>query len=293
MKNGRCLVCHAHVVGQRVCELVDVVSRRRFTIVECPSCTVMRTVPVPGDLNPYYASDLGQVMKTTPSKLHTGLKRILLKTELRRIVSRVDPGVVIDVGCGTGDFIALIHQKGFPAVAVDASAARPIEIRHQPAIPYHQIEFERYEISGLRPCTGVCTVILRHVLEHVKDPRAFLHRLTEYGASYFYIVVPNSACFERRLLGRYWCMWDPPRHLWHFNEQSVRDLFQTLGLEIIHLGYETIPNLVPSFYRFLRLKGFSPRWYNLFQPKGALSSLSSPVNFLLPHNVLWVLVKVR
>jgi hypothetical protein len=111
------------------------------------------------------------------------------------------------------------------------------------------------------------------------------------GASACYIVVPNAASVERRLLGRYWALWDPPRHLWHFTPASLQTLLQRLGMSVAAAGYDTIPNLLASLYRGLRLAGISPRLYNLFSPRGTLNSLAAPLNLLLPHNVLWVIAR--
>jgi hypothetical protein len=87
-------------------------------------------------------------------------------------------------------------------------------------------------------------------------------------------------------------LWDPPRHLWHFNHRSLRALCEGLNMTIISHGYDTIPNIIPSLYRFLRLRGVCSRVYNICSPKGVLSSISTPLNPLLPFNVTWVLVAV-
>lgn len=288
MEQGRCLICGQDVTFRKVLDVRDVVSREAFVVVACPSCGVLRTLPVPADLRPYYETDMGEMMKMSPSAVHTALKRLLLAAELRRLVDRGDPGTFLDVGCGTGDFASLIYQKGFRVVTVDAAEERPLMIRSIDAIPYHRIDFDRYEIQGLAP-GGRYTVILRHVLEHVKDPRALLRRLIGYGASRCYIVVPNSASLERRLLGRYWNLWDPPRHLWHFDARSLQLVLHGERLRVLKMGYDTIPNLLPSLYRWLRLHQ-APSWlYEGCSPKGVLTSLSTPLNALLPRNVLWVL----
>jgi len=287
-----CPICQQQVLTRKTMDVQDVISGDLFSIQECPSCTVERTFPVPLDLQPHYDSDMGRMMVEAPNRIHTFLKGFLLGQELRRILKRIHPGTFVDVGCGVGDFACFLSGKGHPVIAVDAGEEAPRAVREQSSILYYQIDFNQYEISGLKSL-GQSTVILRHVLEHIRDPRQFLKRLVSYGISYFYIVVPNADCMERHLLNRYWGFWDPPRHLWHFNHHSLRVLFEGLQMTVLQYGYDTIPNIVPSFYRFLRLKGVASHWYNFFSPKGFLSSLSSPLNLLLPRNVAWALVKVR
>ena len=284
-----CLICGESTPLVTVYEgLPEIVSGERFDIARCPRCSVMRTLPVPGDLTGYYESDLGQAMRGTPSRVHTALKQILLAVELKRIVSRIEPGLFLDVGAGAGDFAHLLHRRGFAVVAADRSPERPSMIRAIDAIPYHRIDYDRYAIDGFSGASRV-TVIVRHVLEHLRNPVEFLRRMTQYGAAFFYVAVPNSACLSRRLLGRAWYLWDPPRHLWHFNRASLVALANRLGVEVLGWGYDTLPDLVPSLYRALRVAHAPPRVYNMVTPKGTLAALSAPLNALLPRNSLWLL----
>ena len=288
----RCLICSSLDGWNEVWDLKDMVTLKPFSIVECPQCTVMRTLPVPDNLGTYYDSDMGRMMVTAPSKTHALLKGLLLGMELRRIISRVPHTPFVDVGCGPGDFACYIHQQGYSVMTIDAGNEAPSAVQVNGSIPYYPIDFDRCEIRGLNRFPS-STVILRHVLEHVRNPKMFLEKLIQYGASYFYIVVPNTACLERRVLGQYWAFWDPPRHLWHFNHKSLGFLLDTLNLTVLRKGFDTIPNIIPSFYRYLRLRGFSPRLYDLFSPKGLISSVSTPLNLLLPKNVAWLLVSVK
>jgi hypothetical protein len=291
MKGDLCWICQCDVVLKKVSEVKDVITQEMFSIVECPRCTVIRTLPVPADLSKYYDSDIGNMWRATPNRVRAFLKRILLERELRRVFAKIQPGTFVDIGCGVGDFAYAIHQKSHPVITADAAAERPVAIRQINSIPYYHIDFDRCEIDGLGTL-GRSTVILRHVLEHIRNPRAFLKRLIAYGASFFYIVVPNSASVERHVLGRYWSMWDPPRHLWHFNPRSLRVLCEGINMTVLNHGYDTIPNIIPSLYRFLRLRGASSGVYDICNPNGVLNSLSTPLNLLLPFNVTWVIASV-
>lgn len=292
MNRPRCPVCQTPTDPVRVLDADDAVSGERFAIVRCPRCGVMRTIPVPADLGPYYDSDIGRLMKDRPTPIHTTLKAILLSRELRRLPAGAEAGPILDIGCGSGDLAYAAFRRGQPVIAADVAAERPVMIRDIAAIPYHRIDFERCDIDGLKPLRA-CTVVLRHVLEHLRDPRAFLRRLADYGMAHAYVVVPNVDCLERRLLGTYWYAWDPPRHLWHFDAGSLRTMLAVAELRVVDWGYDTIPNLIPSLYRYLRLRGWPPALYGLFSPKGTLSSLSTPLNLLLPRNVLWALAAVE
>jgi hypothetical protein len=194
------------------------------------------------------------------------------------------------VGCGTGDFSAVIHRAGFPVATADSTPARPVHTQSFAAIPHYAVDFDTGQLAGGARIPS-STVILRHVLEHVRDPRRFLEGLMVAGAAAFYIVVPNAASIDRRVLGRYWALWDPPRHLWHFTAGSLQSLLEGLGLRVAASGYDTIPTVMASGYRFLRLAGAPPAVYDLLSSKGAMNTLAAPLNLLLPRNVLWVIAE--
>ncbi len=62
---------------------------------------------------------------------------------------------------------------------------------------------------------------------------------------------------------------------------------------MLALGYDTIPNLAPSLYRFLRLHECAPRICRFFEPETTLDGLSAPLNILPPRNVFWTLAQAR
>jgi hypothetical protein len=106
-----------------------------------------------------------------------------------------------------------------------------------------------------------------------------------------YVVVPNAGSLECRLLGPHWYLWDPPRHLWHFDRAAFARLCERAAFTMIADGTGTAPILLPSLYRHLRLHG-APKWlYERFGPTSLLTALTAPVNLLLPGNVLWAVVR--
>jgi len=274
----------SHVTDVRGTDTAD-----RFAIERCAACGVLRTIPVPEDLTPYYATDLAATMTRPGSRLFAALRRLQLGRELRRITRHGDPGTVLDVGCGAGDFVSVVARRGLQAVAADGGALPPVALRGQ-AIPYVRFDFETYAVHGLgdrRPDT----VVLRHVLEHVRDPSACLSSLRRAGARQLYVVVPDAGSLERRLLGPHWYLWDPPRHLWHFDRSALERVCARAGFRVVARGVDTAPVLLPSLYRWLRLRGWPARAYERFGPTSPLTALSSPLSLVLPGNVLWLVAR--
>lgn len=87
--------------------------------------------------------------------------------------------------------------------------------------------------------------IALHILEHVSDPRAFLHALACTGARHIFIEVPDIGLVKRDFS-------DPHRtltkvHLHFFSEASLFELGRSAGLRVVHIGrsssYATLPVL--------------------------------------------------
>jgi hypothetical protein len=243
---------------------------------------------VPASLAPYYATDLAATMHATPHPVFARAQRVLLAREARRFAG--GDATVVDVGCGNGALVRLLAARGVPVVAADAAPVPPPALAGT-GVPYHRVDFDDGTIAGLPP--GRYTVVLRHVLEHVRDPAAFLTALRDRGAERVYVVVPDADALEARLLGTHWYLWDPPRHLWHFDAATLRRLCERVGFAVTASGRDTVPALVPSIHRVLRVRGAPRALQAPFGPQGLLAALSAPLSLLLPGNVRWVVAGTR
>jgi len=262
----------------------------RFTIVRCAGCHVLRTWPVPADLSPYYATDLASTMTKPHSRVFAALRAVQLSRELARITRAGDPGPLVDVGCGSGDFFRVAAARGHPVIAADAIEHPPPGLNDHPHVRFVHFDFDTYELRGLGHVAPF-TAILRHVLEHVRDPVACLTALRHQGARQLYVVAPNANSRERHLLGTNWYLWDPPRHLWHFDPTTVAHTCERAGFAPIATGTDTSPILLPSLYRALRLRRWPRPIYDLFGPTSLLTAVTAPLNLALPGNVLWLVAR--
>jgi hypothetical protein len=289
---GTCRCCGRAAGATGVLDVASTDTGERFTIARCDACAVLLTTPVPADLAPYYATDLARTMKVPESGTFSALRQVQLGREAARITRHGDPGVVVDVGCGAGDFVSTLHRRGLRCIAADAGEDAPPSLRAMPDLPYVRFDFDTYELAASDLPEGF-TVVLRHVLEHVREPRTCLERLASQGARRFYLVVPNADSRERRLLGSDWYQWDAPRHLWHFEPETLEAVCARAGLAIVDRGLGTTATFVPSIYRALRTRGWPASLYAPFGPTSLLTALSAPLNLLLPGNVIWLLAQVR
>lgn len=287
--NSICPICRQGRFSRVFLQTCDLVSATPFSLLECDSCGVKKTSPFPEDLTLYYQNEMGGMMRQATSDLHLFLKNFLLRRELARIRRSFSPGEFLDIGCGTGDFARIIRASGARVSAADSCGQKPC-LLETADIPYYSIDYNNYSLEGF-PGMKDGLVVLRHVLEHIREPEVFVNRMIDYGANSFYIVLPDISSLASKLFGACNFFLDPPRHLWHFDMKSVEIFCRQLGLTVVDSGFDTIPLVIPSLYRHLRIRK-SPQWlYRPFAPKGAIAAASLPLDWLLPRNVLWVLVR--
>jgi SAM-dependent methyltransferase len=135
-------------------------------------------------------------------------------------------GIVLEIGCGNGDRLALLQELGWKILGIepdDASAAiartRGIEILNRPFG------------SGLLNAASVDAILLCHVIEHLSQPEEALkecYRLLKPGGVLI-ILTPNTQSLGYQKFGKNWLHLDPPRHLNLFNQKNLNGLLTKSG----------------------------------------------------------------
>lgn len=132
--------------------------------------------------------------------------------DVKAIIQRHFSGKsLIEVGCGKGFFLEYLHQSGYEITGIDPAyeGDNPRVIK------------ARFEASLGLSAEGI---VLRHVLEHMSDPLAFLSAIAQAngGKGKIYIEVP---CFD----------WICQHHAWfdifyeHVNYFRLADLHRIFG----------------------------------------------------------------
>lgn len=147
---------------------------------------------------------------------------------------------VLDVGCGTAEFLSCLKGEGFEVVGVEPSQDA-VEIGKSKQIEIHCSGFDQfidyYQSNGLKSFDAVT---LLNVLEHVANPVKVLNQakmlLSEKGI--ICVKVPNDfnpfqlAAQKKRDKEPWWI--GVPDHINYFNVASLRSLFEKIGFEIVY-----------------------------------------------------------
>jgi 2-polyprenyl-3-methyl-5-hydroxy-6-metoxy-1,4-benzoquinol methylase len=198
-------------------------------VIVCPDCGLGRFAELPSD--PELAGFYPDAYYGDP-----GTKfRPLLESVVRRIAARhigflargLPPQArVLDVGCGRGVLLSRLADLGLEVHGVEISEAAA-----RGADPRARIRIAPDLVAAGYPEGFFDEIVIWHVLEHLRDPRATLreaHRLLRAGGR-IVVAVPNFASAQARWADAAWFHLDLPRHLFHFPLPALRRLLAATG----------------------------------------------------------------
>lgn len=215
----------------------------RWTYVRCGSCGSVFADPQPTNAELERAYSRSYAPYEPPGVMVRLLSPIVMR-EARALVAAAPSGsVALDVGCGPGQMLERIRAAGWTGelrgiepnaeVACEASAriGVPVDVAPVEALP------EDLPRAGL--------VILRHVIEHVREPLAVLEALRELlePDGVLYVGTPDARALAARVFGRNWHGWDPPRHLVVMHRDAVRTLLARAGFEVVRERWDWAPQM--------------------------------------------------
>jgi SAM-dependent methyltransferase len=144
-----------------------------------------------------------------------------------RTLRRLPPGGgrLLEIGVGSGSFLAAAAARGYAAVGCDLSPEICARVAARTGLAVHCGGPDA--VPGAEPFDAV---VMNHVLEHAADPLALLRaaraRLKPGGV--LHLAVPNVAAPEARLAG--WNSYEP-YHLLFFTPETARRAAEAAGFE--------------------------------------------------------------
>lgn len=222
------------------------VSNKKFDLLYNVQYKMLETFPKPEvkDLASYYESSdyisHTDAKKTITDKLYQTVKGYALKNKLKLINSfKTEEKNLLDVGCGTGDFLWTCKNNGWNVIGVEPN-------KNAKSLAENKLSLNIYTEINQLPLQQFDVITLWHVLEHVSDLNSYIFKLKSLLKTngVLVIAVPNYKSYDANYYKQFWAAYDVPRHLWHFSKKSIEMIFSEFDMEVA----KTIPMKFDSFY---------------------------------------------
>ena len=245
---SNCPVCNGTIFTPFLTCKDHTVSGIEFEIVSCANCNFKFTNPRPDDelLGDYYKSEEyishSNTNKGLISKLYHLVRNYTLNKKVKLLSRFVSRGTILDYGCGTGMFLNACQQSGWEIYGMepDASARK---IGSEMGL---KVFSDKSSLKAGFGTKQLDVITFWHVLEHVTDlPQTLTfvkENLKQDGL--LVIALPNYKSYDARYYEKFWAAYDVPRHLYHFDIDTIQKLLIPYGFKLI----ETKPMKFDSFY---------------------------------------------
>nr|WP_317039624.1 class I SAM-dependent methyltransferase [Salinimicrobium catena] len=161
-------------------------------------------------------------------KVYQKVKSYMLQKKLEWIEKeKKGRGKLLDIGAGTGDFLAEAKKKGYDVFGVEPnSGAKQLALKKGISLKENTSSFPDEEFD---------VITMWHVLEHVPDLEDQVNELFRVlkKDGLLVVAVPNFKSYDANVYKEHWAAFDVPRHLYHFSRTSIQKIFSEFNFEVI------------------------------------------------------------
>lgn len=233
-------------------EVESEVNKEKFRIVRCDNCGLVYLNPRPvkeiiGRYYPVESYYSYQDFNDKRLNYREWLKKIslegyydsknvfkklfswLLVKNFMIVVPKGKKGRLLDIGCGSGEFLNQMKNFGWEVFGVEINQ-ESVDMGNKQGLNIFCGELGGADF----PQNYFDVVVLSQTLEHVYSPGTYLEKICRIlkEGGLLIIGVPNIDCLEIQIFGRSCHILDVPRHLHFFTVSSLRRYLEKYEFEV-------------------------------------------------------------
>lgn len=269
-----CPVCNSNQLSDYLTITDYFLSGEQFAVQQCRECDFKFINPRPSfnEIHRYYRSDdyisHNSQKKNLISRAYRVAREYNLTSKLKLIKKQGEVRSLLDIGCGTGEFLLKAQRSGIQCVGIE-----PTDQAKSYARNVNHLEV----YSSLNECElpekSLDCITMWHVLEHVHDLDLLFSKVTHWinPSGHFIVAVPNCRSWDAEHYKEHWAAWDVPRHLYHFEERTLVKLALKYGFRCKSI----VPQKLDSFYVSLLSEKYKKKQGTF--PKAIINGLRSNI----------------
>lgn len=235
-------------------------------IIQCPVCGLGKACPDEFNPETYYDASYFNGSKPDGYSDYLGARHVLhdqFRQELNLLKKLgAGSGELLELGCAYGYFldVAKNHYK-VNGLEICEEAVADCQARGLTGVRHGAISTET-----LMPMPMVDVVVLLDVIEHLPEPRVALEAAASKlkPGGLLLITTGDFSSLCARIMGRHWRLMTPPQHLWYFTPHSLKQMGESLGLDLIYIDhpFKNVPFglIIYQLCRYLSLTPSLPSW---------------------------------
>ena len=243
MEFVNCIICNSNNQFQLIETVPDRFNvKEYYDILKC-DCGMIMLNPRPDklEISQHYSS-LDYQPHHKKKNLFNFIYKIgqLFNNRSKKIIitKYFNSGALLDFGGGDGQFSNFIKNNKWDSV-------------------YYEPYLEKKEDAHLNNIESLNNkkfnvITMFHSIEHIHDVHKSLEKIYNllYEKGILVLSFPNYNAYDRRFLNNRWIAYDAPRHLYHFEINSINNLLEQKGFKILEnkaVYLDTFYNIIMSY----------------------------------------------